>query len=355
VFQKLLDASSVAHRAAVSGITVLVLGGCFGASSSTAPPSSDASTVDDGSTVVEAGADAPAPDAGGVSPEAASPEASIAPILDAGPSCQMQTAPDPLSPALEGIPADGLVLWLRADRGVFVTSMDAGAPGDGGLPGVCAWADVSGNGWVLENGSTTLPSLRPTGVGGQPGLEFASTTSALQTSGVLGIDPTSPRTLVAVDALVNAGGRFDPIAQGETGSAGTYLTIDTNPYETTGNLEGVYMTSNAFDTGTATMAAVARVHVYTVSAMTIGTPITDSVDYRVNGITQTLTLLPGGSDGTFQDFSAANFTSVGSSFTSSTGLGPDAIVAEVLVYDRALTLAESEAIEAAMNSRYGIQ
>jgi hypothetical protein len=301
--------------------------------------------------VPEAGLDA----GGEAASEASSPEAAATPVLDAGPGCQVQSAPEPLSPALEGIPADGLVLWLRADRGIYVASTDAGGPGDGGAPAVCAWADVSGNGWVLENDSPTLPSLRATGVGGQPGLEFASTTSALQTSGVLGIGATSPRTLVAVDSLVNAGGRFDPIAQGETGSAGTYLTIDTNPYETTGNLEGVYMTSNAFDTATATMAAVARVHVYTVSAMTIGTPITDSVDYRVNGISQTLTLLPGGSDGTFQDFSSANFTSVGSSFTSSTGIGPDAIVAEVLVYDRALTLAESEAIEAAMNARYGIQ
>jgi hypothetical protein len=131
--------------------------------------------------------------------------------------------------------------------------------------------------------------------------------------------------------------------------------IDANPYGTTGNFEGVYMTSNAFDTNTATMASAARVHVYTVSAMTVGTPIIGSVDYRINGISQTLTLLSGGSDGTFQDFSPANFTAVGASYTSSTGVGPDALVAEVLVYDRALSVAERAEVEAALDSRYGIE
>jgi hypothetical protein len=279
--------------------------------------------------------------------------------FDGGSGCLALYPPTTLAPAIEGLPASGLLLWLRADHGVYVVPGEGGAPGgDAGSsppPPVCAWADLSGNGWVLQNQTSALPTWSLTAVGGQPAIEFASTMAALQTAGVLGIGATSPRTFVAVEALVNADGRFDPIAQGQTGSAGTYITIDANPYGTAGNLEGVYMTSNAFDSNTATMASSARVHVYTVSAMTIGAPITSSVDYRIDGISQTLTLLPGGSDGTFQDFSSANFTAVGASYTSSTGVGPDGFVAEVLVYDRALSVAEREAVEAALDSRYGIQ
>jgi hypothetical protein len=320
--------------------------GCFGASSASSPsgPASDAASMD---------GPAPAFDAG-------VPDSGPAVAFDGGPGCLPLTAQGGLSPSAEGLPADGLVLWLRSDQGVYAAPSDGGpASTDAGtIAAVCAWADVSGNGWVLQNQTGMLPTWQPAGVGGdRPSIEFASTMEALQTSGVLGISPTSPRTLIAVDSLINTDGRFEPIAQGQTGSPGTYLMIDENPYETTGNLEGVYMTSNAFDTALATVAFGTNVHIYTISAMTIGTPIVDSVEYRVNGAPQTLTLLPGGSDGTFQDFSAANFTAVGASFTSSTGAGPDARVAEVLVYDRALSVAERASVQSTLAGRYapGIQ
>jgi hypothetical protein len=73
-----------------------------------------------------------------------------------------------------------------------------------------------------------------------------------------------------------------------------------------------------------------------------------AIDYRVNGATQTLTRTAGGlGNGNFESFAGANFTSVGA--------GPaDAFVAEVLVYDRALSVSERQAVEAALKTRYSI-
>jgi hypothetical protein len=325
---------------------LLGLAGCFGASSSANP----AGPASDGAAGIEAGG----VDASSAASEAGS-DAAPGAAFEAGPGCQAPAGPATLSPSTAGVPASGLVLWLRADTGVYTVAADAGAASvDGAAPApqVCAWADASGNGWVLQNPTASAPAWRSQGPGGHPAIEFASTTAALQTAGVLGLGATSPRTFIAVETMINAGARFEPVGQGLTGSAGTYIMIDANPYETAGNLEGVYMTSNAFDTATATAASMTRVHVYTVSAMTVGTPVVDSVSYRVNGAAQTLTLLPGGSDGTFQDFSAADFTSVGSSYTSTTGVPPDALVSEVLVYDRALSSSETTSVEAALQARY---
>jgi hypothetical protein len=337
------------------------LAGCFGSSSSPPAPALDSGGSEAAAPLVEAGpldaTSQEAPDASGIEASVDAPSSSAPPPFDGGPGCVALTPQTILAPAIEGVPASGLLLWLRADQGVYAAPTEAGTPSADAASSaqVCAWADVSGNGWVLQNQTGAPPTWSSSALGGQPAIEFASTMAALQTAGVLGIGATSPRTFIAVEALVNAGGRFDPIGQGQTGSVGTYIMIDANPYGTAGNLEGVYMTSNAFDTNTATMASAARIHVYTVSAMTVGTPIVGSVDYRINGVTQTLTLLSGGSDGTFEDFSGANFTAVGASYTSTTGVGPDAFVAEVLVYDRALSVDERVSVEDALESRYGIQ
>ena len=63
------------------------------------------------------------------------------------------------------------------------------------------------------------------------------------------------------------------------------------------------------------------------------TPVLSAFDYRVDGATQTLTRTAGGlGNGNIEDFSSANFTLV--------GLGPSAIVAEALIYNRALSASE---------------
>jgi len=335
----------------LSGCTALA--GCFGSSSGGPSPSA---TFDSG---FDTGADATsASDAG--TPETGATEASAsdattaeasAPWPDAGAGCNPPTGTPGLSATAEGLPANGLVLWLRGDRGVYTVADDAGSDDAAAGPSVCAWADQSGNGWLLTGQPSALPTLSPSGIGGQAAIVLGSGTT-LQTSGVLGIAPTSPRTFVAVETLVGESGRFDPILQGEQGSAGTYLSIDANTWQTVGNAEGVYMPQNSIQASTATSAGAARVHVYTISSMVIGTAFASAIDYRVNGVTQTLTVREGG--GTVQDFTGANFTAVDPVVASSTGAPPSGMVAEVLVYDRALSVAERATVEGVLEARYGI-
>lgn len=202
------------------------------------------------------------------------------------------------------------MLWLRGDRGVYA---------------------LAPSGWLFT-GSITTP--------------------ALGISGALGIAPTSPRTYVTVETIVAGNGRFNPILQGLGGSLGTYLSIGTNAWQTAGNRERVYMTNNSYDTATATSPGTARVHIMTTSSMTVGDPVPSALDYRINGQTQTLSLRAGSNQ--INDFTGADFTSVGAAETSSTGVTSDARLAEVIVYDRALTATEKAAAETALKARYAI-
>jgi len=256
-------------------------------------------------------------------------------VFDAGADCVAPTGEAPLDAAAAGLPASGLVLWLRGDRGVYKTAANA----------VCAWADQSGHGTLLT-AYASRPSWLATGLAGLPAVRPSSPSGdGLSVGGVLGLGPTSARTMVAVVQLTSATARFHAVFQGRSTSAGTYLGLDANTFNTAGSREGVYMTSNGFDSGLATSLSP-RVHVFTVSTMTVGTPILSGIDYRVDGATQSLTPRPTGANGNFEDFSTANYTSVATS--------AEGIVAEVLIYNRALDVTERGAVETALKARYGI-
>jgi hypothetical protein len=290
-----------------------------------AAPDGDATDVSSDAGVANAG------DASDAAFEAAPP-------FDVGNGCDPPPLTEaPLVPATEGVPAAGLVLWLRGDRGVYKTP-DANA--------VCAWADQSGHDFLLSNAGT-----RPTWVSGAVGAKDAVhflSTPPLATGGVVGIAPTSGRTFVAVVSLVSTTARFEAVFQGQAASPGTYLGFDANTFLTAGSREGVYMTNNGYDSSLATSTSP-RVHVYTIKTMTPGLPVLSNVEYRVNGVVQTLTRTGGGlGNGNLEDFSAANVTVVGGPASG------DGIVAEVLVYDHALTDTDKTAVEAALKTRYGI-
>jgi hypothetical protein len=169
----------------------------------------------------------------------------------------------------------------------------------------------------------------------------------MATGGAVDIPAASGRTFVAVVASVSTTKRFQPVTQGKAGTPGTYLGIDTNTFSTAGSREGVYVTNNAYDSALATSTAP-RVHVFTISTMVAGTAVLPSIDYRVNGVAQTVTRTSGGlGNGNIESFAAADFTSVGSA-------GGDAIVAEALIYDHPLGVTERDALEAALIARYGI-
>jgi hypothetical protein len=262
----------------------------------------------------------------------------LPPDIDAGVDCLSPSAEPALTAASAGLPASGLALWVRADRGVYMTTAHR----------VCAWADQSGHGRLLTNSSSDdRPLWNATGVGGRPAIHFDNTGRYLYTNELLGMAPTSARTFIAVVQLVNTTARFQTLTQGQANSPGTYLTLEANTFNTAGSRECVYAMNNSFDSGLATSTAP-RVHVYTLGTMTPGTPLLGAIDYRVNGATQTLTRNAGGlGNGNFEDFSGANYTAIGS--------GPDAFIAEALFYDRALSVTERASVEVALEARYAIQ
>jgi hypothetical protein len=307
-------------------------------------PASDAgdAAIDAGTDVTgDAGPDGDAPaEAGGDAATEASSDlaAEVAPPFDAGLGCDPPPANQlALVPATEGVPAQGLALWVRADRGIYMT------PGAGLL---CAWADQSGHGRILLPAGGR-PQWRPGTVGGKEGVGFAPAAAAMTVGGAVDIPATSGRTFVAVVKSVSTTARFQPVFQGKSGTPGTYVGIDTNTFQTAGSREGVYVTNNAYDSALPT-SPVPRLHVFTISTMAPGTAVLPSIEYRVDGVAQTVTRTSGGlGNGNIESIANADFTAVGSA-------GADAIVAEVLIYDHPLSAGDRASLEASLKARYGI-
>jgi len=259
------------------------------------------------------------------------------PPIDVGEGCLQPLSAPKLSPTAAGLPADGLTLWLRGDRGVYATDQHR----------VCAWADQSANKFLFKASSGTRPLWGAASLGAQSGIDFDTTTSLLSITGVLGIPATSGRTFIAVVQSVDTTGRFAAVQQGQSGSPGTYLGMDANTFNTAGSHEGVYICNNSYDAAASTSTA-ARVHVYTIDTMVPGQPVLTNIDYRVNGAPQMLSRDSGGlGNGNIEDFSGANFTLVAA--------GAHAIMAEAIIYNRALSIEERGAVETALKTRYGIQ
>lgn len=252
--------------------------------------------------------------------------------LDAGPAvcstiCQV-TAP------VESIPTRGLALWLRADRGANV----------GPNQEVCVWCDLSGHGHDLVAGGT--PRLLPSAAGGRPAVQSGGG-SNLGRGDLLSITATAGRTLISVFRMTNPGVRTQPIAQGRVGSAGTYLMIDANTFNTTGAFYGVYVTNNAYQSTTRTSTHAAA-HVMRISSAQPGVTVLSQLAYFVNGAAQSITRTAGGlGNGTIESLASGNFTSVGNSASSHE-------VSEVLVYDRPITDPERAQVEAYLAARYGL-
>lgn len=296
---------------------------------------SGAGTGGGGSGGSNAGSDGGIADASIDASAATHDDAGSVPLVDGGTGCVGPGAETVLSATNAGLPSRGLVLWLRGDRGVYKTSANR----------VCAWVDQSGNGNVLR-AAVNPPLWTGTGLGSKAAIHFDAASTYMTVGGVLGIAPKSGRTFVAVVQLVNTTGRCQAVMQGKSGSPGTYLNLDANTFQTAGSREGVYATNNAYDSALATSTS-ARVHAYTMDTLVPGTAVLSAINYRVNGASQSLTRNSGGlGNGNLEDFSGADFTLVGSA--------PDAFIAEVLVYDRALSVSERASAEAALKARYGI-
>jgi hypothetical protein len=276
----------------------------------------------------------------------ASPDASAdAPSdFDAGMGCVGPGTETPLSPADVGIPASGLVLWVRADHGIYKTATDQ----------VCLWRDQSGAGNDLTPYNGSRPIWQSGAIGGQPAIHSNLPGQVLYINNVLGIPATSGRTFIAVSKMLIANGRWNPVLQGQLNSSNVHIMVDPNTWQTAGSREGVYVTNSSFDTGTATSTTAPKLHVLVLSTMAAGTAVSSALSYRVDGAAQTLTLRSG--NGNIQSFAAANYTSVGAvNGSPSTGVVEgDGLVAEALIYNRPLAADEITAVEAALKARYGL-
>ena len=270
-------------------------------------------------------------------------DASDASAIDAAPTLDDAGCPVPtgvtLRPDDAGIPSSGLALWLRADVGLNTY----GAAGDGGV--VCRWDDVSGNGQSFTPASATPPTQVFGALGAAPAVSFNGSGQNLSRAGVLGIGATSARTVAVYSKTSDTTHRWEAFFQGVDGSPGTYFGLDANTYMTAGSLEGVYVTGNSFDSDLPTTTS-ARSHILSIGSFAIGTAVPGALTYEVDGTVRTLTLRSG--PGTVEDFSSANFTSVGygaAGFTSG-------MIGEVIVYDRELTSTERAAIQQYFTGRY---
>lgn len=267
-----------------------------------------------------------------------------APIYDdAGCSIPQDPLPE-LADA--GFPTTGLILWLRADRGVSTT--DAGA--------LCGWRDQSGKShdFVVDPVAapfTAPPQVTPSAINGKPAVSVSGTTAQIHREDTLGLPTNSARTYVAFGATADTTGRFDYLFQAATDPSDnvSYAGFDMNTFNSSPSKEGVYMTANAYEANVATTTAP-RVHVYAVDDMTVGGDILSSIHYDVDGVATTLTHTPAGiGNGKFLDFSPASRTFVGLA-QSATFTG--AAIGEVMLFDRSLNAADRTAINTYFENRY---
>jgi hypothetical protein len=210
---------------------------------------------------------------------------------------------------------------------------------------VCRWDDVSGNGQSFTPASATPPTRIADGFGTTPAVSFNGSAQNLSRAGVLGIGATSARTVAVYSQTSDTTHRFESFFQGQGGSPGIYFGLDANTYMTAGNLEGVYVTDNSFDSDLATTTN-GRTHILSISSFVAGTALPGALVYEVDGTPRTLTLRTG--SGTVEDFSNANFTSIGYGAAGFTG----GMIGEVIVYDRALTALERTTIEQYFAARF---
>jgi hypothetical protein len=238
----------------------------------------------------------------------------------------------------------GLRLALRADTGV--TTDDEGR--------VETWADQSGNGYDF---SVDTPEWRPTitkeAVNGQPALTFDGEDDYFLREDTLGIDNDSPRTFVVVSRLADPTRRSKFLSQGKLDSGGgdsNFYGIEANTWHTAGERFGVYLISVAHDSEHSTDT---NYHVHTLRTESFSNleEIRNTSTYYVDGSESPISHTGGG---TFNSPFEGDSTAIGSFTHSNGGGGHFGEIAEIRVYDRALTDDERSTVESTLADRYGL-
>jgi hypothetical protein len=238
-----------------------------------------------------------------------------------------------LSPSAEGIVASGLKLWLRADVGLSLDPQN----------GVCLWEDQSpGHHDVSQDTAASRPRAGAT-LGGRAALTTDGDLS-LSRSDVLGIAPTSGRTIMAVYALDTPGKRFS-ILQGDPTTNYAYVGLDDNTFDTVGNRFGCYETAQSYDSDAVT-DTLPHVRTQLIDTLVPGLPVADHMRCRKDSADLALTYLCCDASKLTGDLSTADETFIPD--------GGDATLAEVLIYDGALGDTDLAQVESSLRARYGL-
>lgn len=245
---------------------------------------------------------------------------------------------------------DGAVLWLKADEGPHANDDGTGAPVNGGK--IASWRDKSINGHLLvETVSGEGPLYRTGAINGLPAVEFDSgTTTYLAKSGVTNlIDSALAFTLFIVADGPNAGGAANTgriIAQDE-GSGATDKWIFHNSGTAGASSTAFHLNGSAGSTnfGLDGTAVIGSVPTYLTFRRQPSTGVWD-------------TWIDGGPDivagGPFTtEFSRPNTGPI--ELGKAEGASPfDGQVAEIIIYQRALSDTEVDAVHTYLANKWGI-
>ena len=244
----------------------------------------------------------------------------------------LEQAAEPALPLPEGVPLDGLVL-----------SLDAGLlSGSDGAP-VSVWEDNSGAGPDATASGSSRPTLVASGIGGRPAVRFDGVDDFLSLgTGFEDFTEGLSVFVVARPTALQSGMKMLLLGNGPAGSIG---------FGRAGSTAGVqYFTANAgesfgwFDTPSGMVAGDAAVYSVSQAGGQVGATVSATVarDGVVLGSGQVY-VPPVGPR-------SANY--VGNSYWPDERFAGE--IAEILVYDRQLTPAETAAVNAHLAEKYGL-
>lgn len=242
-------------------------------------------------------------------------------------------------------PQNGLRLWLNADEGI--------AESEGA---VATWQDQSGNNYdFTTSDATERPTLVSNAVNGHAALRFDGDGDRLQNESTLGIPNDSGRTFFVVckfdQAVIDTTKRSPVLMQGQSGSDRNHYGFEGNSYLQTDNKPYVYLVGSTYRT-TAVLDTAFSVHTLRTETFPAWTDIVNTTTYYVNGVNKgPLTEIA---------FNHVNFngdtTTLGSfAHRADSGYSShDGDIAEVLIYEGALSDSDREEVEGYLARKYGI-
>ena len=217
------------------------------------------------------------------------------------------------------LPSEGLALWLRADAGV---TQDAGGR-------VSSWADQSGHGMdATQPTSGNQPQVVAGARNGQPALHFDGAASYLSLPNVMG--------------AATAGELFVVLRATDPAHRHSFMNFGTSPYGlsiypyTDGHIYDSFGSTNFYDIGVPPVD-LTQFHLYNASS------IAGAWTARLNGQVQFATT------SNTVGFNSGPTIGYSDGYAGTFFAGD---IAELLVFDHALTDAERQTVSAYLNAKY---